>query len=414
MLEPSEFLKEIKNIDSKNEFLDYIVERVLRNDYRGIQISQHNRLTFSYFEKLIESMFEIAGKETFRIHVGDDEGELQPEAQTYYKIVKTVNKKTGKGTINSIKKNTFPDIAKMGFIQRFDKGKNLIDEYSPRKGIYYVCLTPLAIKFISMTKFERIKSFSDGIDRLVGNFSNDLAEFLSLNEYNINYIDISEFMYIISDQRSSVTWNDKLTYITAYRKLNTIQKENLDRLLKLYCNPSNLRNKADKTLLRDYSNWKNESQQVFGLFSNSAYFKVIANRLALNDGELGVFDKNVRRTTQGKNDYYKNHRVQSDRNFEFHHIIPFSKAKNQFELSLIDDYKNLLYILNTKHAEFKNFNNDLVKLKYTEDSPFFLLEDFKDNYLSVYLESEAKVNKSLIPSILDYNKSLLKTFYYYP
>ena len=175
-MEPSEYLKSIKSIDSKNEFLEYIVERVLRNDYRGIQISQHNRLTFSYFEKLIESIYEVAGKGIFRIHVGDDEGELQPDAETYYKLVEKVKEKTGKGTINSIKKNTFPDIAKMGFIFRYDKGKNLIDEYGSRKGIYYVSLTPLGIKFISMPKFERIKSFSDGIDHLVGNLSNDLAE----------------------------------------------------------------------------------------------------------------------------------------------------------------------------------------------------------------------------------------------
>lgn len=412
-MEPSEYLKSIKSIDSKNEFLEYIVERVLRNDYRGIQISQHNRLTFSYFEKLIESIYEVAGKGIFRIHVGDDEGELQPDAETYYKLVEKVKEKTGKGTINSIKKNTFPDIAKMGFIFRYDKGKNLIDEYGSRKGIYYVSLTPLGIKFISMPKFERIKSFSDGIDHLVGNLSNDLAEFLSLNEFNINYIDLSEFMYIISDQRPSITWHDKLRYLIAYRKLNSIQKEQLDQLLKLYCNPSNLRNKADKTLLRDYSNWKNESQQIYGLFSNSAYFKVISNRLALNDGELGVFYNDVRRTTQGKNDYYKYHLVHSDPNFEFHHIIPFSRARNRLDLKLIDDFKNLIYILNTKHEEFKNSKNDFVKLKYTENYPFLLFEDFNDNYIIVNLESEAKVNKAIIPSILDYNNSLLRTFYYY-
>ena len=412
-MEPSEYLKLIKSIDSRNEFLEYIVERVLRNDYRGIQISQHNRLTFSYFEKLIESIYEVAGKGIFRIHVGDDEGELQPDAETYYKLVEKVKEKTGKGTINSIKKNTFPDIAKMGFIFRYDKGKNLIDEYGSRKGIYYVSLTPLGIKFISMPKFERIKSFSDGIDHLVGNLSNDLAEFLSLNEFNINYIDLSEFMYIISDQRPSITWHDKLRYLIAYRKLNSIQKEQLDQLLKLYCNPSNLRNKADKTLLRDYSNWKNESQQIYGLFSNSAYFKVISNRLALNDGELGVFYNDVRRTTQGKNDYYKYHLVHSDPNFEFHHIIPFSKARNRLDLKLIDDFKNLIYILNTKHEEFKNSKNDFVKLKYTENYPFLLFEDFNDNYIIVNLESEAKVNKAIIPSILDYNNSLLRTFYYY-
>lgn len=412
-MEHSEYLNKIRSIDSTNEFLEYIVERVLRNDYRGIQISQHNRLTFLYFEKLIESIFEVAGNDMFRIHVGDDEGELQPEAETYYKIVETVKKKTGKGTINSIKKNTFPDIAKMGFIYRYDKEKNLIDEYGPRKGIYYVRLTTLGIKFISMPKFERIKSFSDGIDHLVGNLSNDLAEFLSLNEFNINYIDISEFMYIISDQRPSVTWHDKLRYLISYRKLKPVQKEKLDQLLKLYCNPSNLRDKADKTLLRDYSNWKNESQQIFGLFRNSAYFKVIDNRLALNDGELGVFYKDVRRTIQGKNDYYKYHKIKADPNFEFHHIVPFSKAKNQMDLNSIDNFKNLIYILNTKHAEFNKFNNDLVKLKYTENSPYLVFEDFYDNYLIVNLEHEVKVNKSLIPSILDYNKSLLKTFYYY-
>ena len=99
-----ELLKTIENIDSKNLFLEYIVDRVQDDNYRGIQCSQHNRLSYDYVKNLMMTIFELAENNRIRIHVGDDSGEKQPEADIYYKIVSSTKNISGKGTINSLKK----------------------------------------------------------------------------------------------------------------------------------------------------------------------------------------------------------------------------------------------------------------------------------------------------------------------
>lgn len=127
-MEDYKYLREIENISSSNTFVKYIVERVLSNDYRGMQCSQHNRLTFDYFSNLVSVIYDVAGSSIFDIHIGDDKGEKQPQAYTYYKVVDRIKACVGKGAINSVKKNTFPDIARMGFLNRYDKdGEKIIE-----------------------------------------------------------------------------------------------------------------------------------------------------------------------------------------------------------------------------------------------------------------------------------------------
>lgn len=114
-MEDYKYLREIETLANGNGFIGYIIERVLDENYRGYQCSQHNRLTFKYFCCVIDAIYGNAENEIFNIHTGDDKGLLQSDAAMYYRIVEAVKAKTGKGTINSIKKNTFPDIARMGF-----------------------------------------------------------------------------------------------------------------------------------------------------------------------------------------------------------------------------------------------------------------------------------------------------------
>ena len=123
-----EILKSIEHIAPNNLFLNYIVDRVQDDNYRGIQCSQHNRLTYGYFKSLLQTIYEIAGDEVFGIHIGDDNGEYQEHASVYYEIVNAIKAVAGKGTINSVKKNTFPDLARAGLLDRYDKNKEYITE----------------------------------------------------------------------------------------------------------------------------------------------------------------------------------------------------------------------------------------------------------------------------------------------
>ena len=411
-MEDYKYLKELEQISSSNRFITYISERVSSNNYRGIQCSQHNRLTFNYFSNLVSIIYNIAGTNIFNIHIGDDNGVLQPNAHIYYKIVDAIKKSVGKGTINSVKKNTFPDIARMGFIDRYDKNREKIFEGPTKKKVYSVGLSKLGEKFAKATAFEKIKIFTDGIDVLTKNTASDLVELLYFNDYGIDSIDILEFMYIFSDNRKEISFNDKLGILIDYRQLSIADKEKVDICLKKFCNPQNRKYYDNKTLLRDYSNWKNESQQIYELLSNSTYFKVNGNKLILNTGDYGLFNEQTRRSGTAKNEYFLNHNITKNPRYELHHIIPFSKAQNKSDAVFIDNFKNLIYLKNEKHSEFTANKNRNVIIKYTVNNPNVIFMDFNDSFILVDISKDALISSELLPKIKTYNEFLLKKFYY--
>lgn len=411
-MEDYKYLREIENISSSNTFVKYIVDRVSSNDYRGMQCSQHNRLTFDYFSNLVSVIYNVAGSSIFDIHIGDDIGEKQPQAYTYYKVVDCIKACVGKGTINSVKKNTFPDIARMGFLNRYEKGGDKIIEGTLRSRVYSVGLSELGVKFAKATAFEKIKLFTDGVDILTKHAASELVELLYLNDYGIDKIDILEFMYILSDDRREITSNDKLRLLLDYRRLTVAEKNKLDENLKAFCNPQNRRKFENKTLLRDYGNWKNESQQIYGLLANSTYFKVEGTELILNTGNYGLFNAKANRGAKAKADYFKNHNVNKTDGYDLHHIVPFAKAQNKSDAVFVDDFKNLIYLSDKKHAEFTISGSKNVILKYTQNNPNVLFMDFNDSFILVDITKDALFSPSLLPIVKEYNIQLLKKFYY--
>ncbi|MDE6850817.1 MAG: hypothetical protein K2J54_05785 [Clostridia bacterium] len=411
-MEDYKYLRQLESIAPENAFIKYISERVTSDDYRGIQCSQHNRLTFNYFCKLVEAIYKIAGDEVFAIHVGDDNGVAQPQAKKYYEVVEAIKIAVGKGTINSVKKNTFPDIARMGFLERYDKHGIKISEGASRQPVYSVGLSKSGIKFATASAFEKIKLFTDGVDILTKNAASELVELLYLNDYGIDSIDILEFMYIISDDRFGVSFHDKLNLLLEYRRLSHVQKLRVNDCLKNFCNPENRRDYANKTLLRDYSNWKNESQQIYGLLANSTYFKVENNKLILNTGNYGLFDEHTVRGEKAKREYFKFHNVSRNDAYELHHIVPFSKAENKSDAVLIDNYKNLIYLNSEKHSQFTVAKNRNVILKYNRENPELLFLDFNNGYILVDITKDALFSPTLLPAVKEHNETLLKKFYH--
>lgn len=411
-LEDYKYLRELESIARSNLFVQYIADRVAANDYRGVQCSQHNRLTFDYFSKLVSIIYSVAGRDIFNIHIGDDNGEKQPQAFVYYEIVDRIKQSVGKGTVNSIKKNTFPDIARMGFLNRYDRRGEKVVEGHSRKGIYSVGLSELGVKFAEASAFEKIKLFTEGIDILTKNAASGLVELLYLNDYGIDRMNILEFMYIFSDDRECITQNDKLSLLLDYRSLSSNEKNKIDECLKLFCNPNNRKDLNNKTLLRDYSNWKNESQQIYGLFANSTYFKVEGEYLMLNTGNYGLFDTKANRGAKAKKEYFSKHNVSRTSGYELHHIIPFSRAQNKKDTVFIDDFKNLIYLSEKKHEEFTLLGSKNVMMKVTQNNPNILFMNFSDTFILVDIYKDALFSPLLLHTVKEYNQQLLRKFYY--
>lgn len=411
----SEMQRKIEKIDPDNSFLQYITTRIEDENYRGIQCSQHNRITYEYIKNLIKIIFDVAETYPFNIHVGDDNGERQEGAELYYQIVEEIKNSTGKGTINSIKKNTFPDLSRGGLLNRYDREGNLIDGTFGRTNVSSVCLSNLALQFIKAnTEFEKRRIYTDFIDKLTRTISIELVQLLT--DYDFGQIDILEFMYILSDDRAGIGLKEKVIYLKDYRLLSESQRNELHKLVKEYCNPDRIRRinpRADKIDLRDYNNWKNEAQQIFGLLAETAYFRVVNNKLCLNNEQYGLFlNVNPKRSQASKKEYFKYHNVPKTNNYELHHIIPFHQARTQADAKLIDDKRNLIYLSEKKHLEFTSTQNKNIKLSYNNPNLSFLETNNCDKIITIDTNTDdALLSREKIDEILKYNKTLLEVFY---
>lgn len=414
-----EILKQIELLQPGNLFLSYIIDRIQDDNYRGIQCSQHNRLTYEYFKSLLQTIYECSHGEIFGIHVGDDNGVRQSQASVYYEIVDAIKRKVGKGTINSVKKNTFPDLARAGLLDRFDKNRErIIESFSvgedkslqKRQSVYFVKLSSLGLRFVqAQNEFERRKYFTDMVDVLTKSAASDIVELLSTDE-RFDSLNILEFMYILSDDRAEYQYNNKLMLLTEYRCLSDSQKEKLNKLLQIYCNPNKI--VKNKISARDYSNWKNESQQIFGLLANSTYFKVINDSLILNNGEYGLFMQTAKRSQKAKDEYFRYHNIKKRSNYELHHIIPFKKAVSQLDAQYIDDQRNLIYLSTEKHLEFSSTQNINIRASYSNPILSFLPYDSIEGIINVDLDhDDALVAKNKVEEMISYNKLLLQKFY---
>ncbi len=403
-----EILNNIVQLAPNNLFLSYIVERIQDDNYRGIHCSQQNRWTYDYFNLLLRTIYDIAVDQKFAIHIGDDKGKKQPNVTLYYNIISTLKKEGVKGTVNSVKKNFFTDLVRTDFLYRYDKhGKRIEDKN--RKNVRAFQLSPKGVSFATATEIDKRKYYTDFADALTHNTATELVELFTTDD-RLDYLTLFEFMYILSDDRKNIHFNDKLLYLMEYRKLNISQQKQLDTLLKQYCDPD--RNRGNKNTARDYHNWKNESQQIFGLLSNSTYFKVVNGQLMLNDSSYGFFVQKAQRKQKPKDAYFKYHHISKRAGYELHHIIPFNRAQNQSDAQWIDDERNLIYLSSEQHAKFTATQNINIRTSYAQPVLHFLPLNSIDQIIDINIDkSEALLAKDKIDEILEYNKRLLKKFY---
>ncbi len=357
---------------------------------------------------ILKKIYNVAGTDCFPIPPGDYKHNaiLPKDFLCYQSVVEQVFADMGKGTINSIKKNFFPDLEKMGFLAR-----GRVRMSTTGKLVLHGKLNTAAVELIKAeTLIDSYKKFTDGIDKLFGNKLSELADMLYLSDYANELISIYEFMFILSDDNEDI---DKIALLASYRCLKKHKRTKVINLIKEYANPKNF--KGDKTSKRDFHNWKNQAQQIMRLMKTTVYFAVDQNKsFRLNVGSTGFFQAPGKRSEVPKREYFKFHRVSKRDKFELHHIVPIASARNKNEAKLIDDYRNLLYIHRGKHKEISRKGNINVVLSIDRRKAVFASFDSDtikaiNNKDAFYAKEKHKIKK-----VAKYNAELLEAIFEFP
>ena len=104
-------LHKLLTIDPSKKCLVFLHERILVDNYRGLQISQHNRYTYEQVVGMLEIFYDLVNDNKMNIRTTDLSKRPfnTPDEYIYAEYTNKVIKKYGKGTQDSIRKNLFVD-----------------------------------------------------------------------------------------------------------------------------------------------------------------------------------------------------------------------------------------------------------------------------------------------------------------
>lgn len=136
-------LQEISQIDPSKECLKFLAKRLQSKDYRGIQISQHNRYTKKEILVILQEIYALVGSNLMQIRTTDLSKRPQNVGgeELYAQLTHNISLKLSRCTQDSLRKNIFVDMHRMGLISRFNAKKQELSPFANGTK-----------KFISLTK----------------------------------------------------------------------------------------------------------------------------------------------------------------------------------------------------------------------------------------------------------------------
>lgn len=407
----------VSQIQPSNKALEFIDKRLLDDNYRGAESSQHNRYNMAEIYDILTIMDSYSpNKALMRIRDTDLSKRPQntPDEATYARFCESVKVKVGKGTQDSIRKNIFVDMHRMGLIDRYDGDRTKLDAFDGGS-VKYVSLSDDGIKFIKSSLLNRTYIFTKALDKLLGGYI-ELALSM-LNERDLGQISKYEFIFFVSavdtDTSFSIDMNECVELIKSYRLLSRTQQKAVIETLKQKLQPSLY--SGNKTKQRDWHNWQNKIDQVYHLFKQSPYFDVSgADKDVLTLSTRKVVTKAgetldlPKRSIAEKFAYFKAHRgVAKTSGYELHHVVPLSWSESPEQYKLFDTWKNMVYIDAYTHAKITQNRNRNVNM--TANGEGFILADFSGNEVKLIKDRTILYNIINQPIMLDKNKELLTT-----
>lgn len=405
-------LQDILQIDSSRECIKFLAKRVQSDNYRGLQISQHNRYTQKEILVILQEIYELCGDTLLQIRTSDlskrpynIEGE-----EKYAELTTKIASKLGRCTQDSLRKNIFVDLHRMGLIDRFNAKKKRLNSFDngTKK---YIALTNFGIEFLQNTDiFTQNLLFTRALENLMQGFGEEILHIIL--ELESNYLTLYEVLFFTTflyQKLDSKTYNrsDIIALIRDYRTLSKFQKQALLEKIKSYCEPKNFG--GDKTQKRDFHNFLNETQQILSLLTQMAYFEYNEQNLKLyiRTGTYGIYEDStkLKRSIKEKNLYFEKHNITKEKGFELHHIVPLCLASSRAEFQVIDKWENMVYIDAFSHAKITQNNNANMRLSFENNDANF--SDCNDSVVCCENNINIKYDTNKQKLMLDYNKHIL-------
>lgn len=365
---------ELTFIDKSKKSILFLEKRLKVDNYRGIQISQHNRYNLNDIFVILEILYKYSKKEKMEIRTTDISKRPYnlPNEEKFAEYVNEVNLKMGRCTQDSIRKNIFVDLNRMGLINRYHKDELVLPHI--KKKITSISISDLGIELLECNNvLEKQMKYSECIDNLLKGVAVKLMKILS----ELEKITLLEFTFFISfiDQKLEnkiYLENDIIDLIKDFRTLAVAQKNFIEKKIKEYAQPKNF--KGNKKNKKDYNNWNNESQQILNLLNQTALYEYDMKTKTLIfkcDKTESLFKKDeikkLKRSIKAKEKYFEEHEVSKKKGYELHHVVPLLKAKNSEHFFLLDVWENLLYIDAKTHSIITQNGNRQIVLKILEN-----------------------------------------------
>lgn len=397
-----------------NDALAFIDKRINDVNYRGGVSSEHNRYDMDEIYKMLMCLDRYAPNNQL-LRIRDADSKKRPEntidEYDYARFCEEVNAAVGKGTQDSIRKNIFVDLHRMGLITRYDKNRNFISPYrriSPK----YVSLSPDGVKFIrERDLLNRSFIFTKAIDTLLGGYIEIALQLLKEPEYHIGTITKYEFMFFVSAVDSgtsfSITLEQCVDLIHTYRRLGKYLQIKVIEILSDKLKPENF--DGDKTAQRDWHNWKNKIDQVYHLLAQSPHFDVVGDDLNLSTHKIktkaGEIIDVMTRSIAEKDAYFNKHKVKRTAGFELHHVVPLSWAESPEQYKLFDKWENMVYIDAYRHAIITQNRNRNIEMR-SRGNDVLLIDHHGNAVELIFDHKNILYDPANQPTMLRYNKEL--------
>jgi hypothetical protein len=400
-------------IDPSKKCLSFLSDRILSDSYRGIHVSQHFRYDMNDIVAILNELYKIAGDGLLKIRTTDNSKRPMNTADenNYAMFVNNVNAAIKKGGQDSVRKNIFPDMHRMGLIDRYDSNGIKKDSYD--NGIkQYVSLTDAGKRIIDpmTTYFDRYILYTSAINKLTNDLPTEILDIVIQN----GYLYEDEFMFFVTfigKTLNNVYYTKDMIneLLSDYRSIGRYQRKAVVNIIREYCNPKNF--SGDKTNKRDFHNWKNETQQIITLLSQTIYYTFDNGneRLSPRIDERLLFSNNDKllRSLDEKNEYFKKHGVAKKYGYELHHIVPISWATSREEFKLLDSWKNMIYIDGRTHSTISQQNNIYFKLHFNSDD--IVLSSLRDTNIYCRYNDNVLYNRNNKELMIEYNYNILNS-----
>jgi len=246
----------------------YFKKLIAENTYRGWHLVQAEKTTHNSITNALLGIKKIS----------DSKGIFTATDENLKKLNREMNRKGGRESALSMRKQVLVNLDTLGFIKRFGIGQKM-----------KVQLTQKAFEYLDYENKEFfmddfLSNFEMKKDRMTYTITPYPVLLKILSDNKIQDLSFKEFQYFVSQIKNENEIQKATDLILEYRQLTQEQKDKLDEFIKKECDDITREaegKKLPKEYKRDYENWANNAKHSLEFFNLGSQIKFYDNEIHL-------------------------------------------------------------------------------------------------------------------------------------